>query len=50
MVPFRQLDRAFAVRKGTSVRLWPKAAVSSIRRARQLSGDKQPSLGPARDG
>jgi hypothetical protein len=27
------------------VRLWPDSAVSSIRRARQLSGDKLPSLG-----
>ena len=28
-----------------NVRLWPDSAVSIIRRARQLSGDKLPSLG-----
>jgi hypothetical protein len=29
---------------------WPKAAIIGIRLERQLSGDKLPSLGTARDG
>ena len=29
---------------------WPDSAVSSIRKARQLSGDKLPSVGTAHDG
>jgi hypothetical protein len=32
------------------VGLWPDSAVSSIRRARQLSADKLPSAAIARDG
>ncbi len=31
-------------------RFWPDSGISSTRRTRQLSGDKLPSLGMARDG
>jgi hypothetical protein len=33
-----------------NVRLWPDSAVSSIRRARKLGGDKLPSLPMKHDG
>jgi hypothetical protein len=36
--------------KGPFVAFWPNPAVSSIGRARQLSGDKLPSAGTAHDG
>jgi hypothetical protein len=43
-----QVDRsAFC---SATVSCWPDSAVSRIRWARQLSGDKLPSLGLARDG
>jgi len=38
------------VRCGAYVAFWPNSAVAAIRAQRQLSGDKLPSLGTARDG
>jgi len=42
MVPFRQFDRVFAVRKGTSVRLWPDSDDLRGEASRQLSGVHRP--------